>query len=120
MEDGLIPLQEQTTQTASFNSTGVRLVTGTPIAGLVARIIYRAAGNTSGDNTATFSIEESADDVTYYARAGAPPLALSSTPQGGEILLPFFTDLAYVRLALVIAGAGTLPTITYRARLRVA
>lgn len=124
MQDALSVLQAAVTKVASFNSTGFNLVTGTGVAGLVARVVYSAASTVSGTETATFTIEHSANNSTWYtvASAAADVVTLSSTVGAGEIFIPFRTDKAYVRLVLTIAdlSSGNTPTITYSASLTLA
>lgn len=118
--DALITLQASVTKTATFQSTGVDLVTGTPDYGLVARVIYSAATNASGSNSVTFSIEHSTDNSTFYTltSGAADVINLSTTAQTGEIFLPFRTNKRYVRLVATVAGAGSTPTITYGGELQ--
>lgn len=115
--DALLVLQASGAVTQTTNSTGLNLVTGTPRRGLVARVIYSAAANSSGSNTAVFSIEHSDDDTTYYAlsSAAASTVTMNDTAKSGEINIPFSTTKAYVRLVTTIAGTGTSPTITRNA-----
>jgi len=113
--DANLTLQASVTKTATFNGAGVDLKTGTPNEGLVAVVRFSAATNASGSNSATFSIDHSDDDSTYYAltSGAADVVNLSTTAQAGEIFLPFRTRKRYVRLTVTVAGAGSTPTITY-------
>jgi hypothetical protein len=79
-------------------------------------VIYSAAANASGSNTVVWSIEESDDNVTYYANKSkaADVVTLSTTAQAGEVFLPFTTKKRYARLVTTIAGAGASPTVTYQ------
>jgi hypothetical protein len=114
--DSNLVLQASVTKTASFNSTGLDLKTGTPPRGLMARVIYSAASNASGSNTLVWSVEESDDNGTFYANKSkaADVVTLSTTAQAGEVFLPFTTRKRYVRLVLTVAGAGASPTVTYQ------
>jgi hypothetical protein len=118
MYDALLVLQASVTKTASFNSTGLA-VPGTPLAGLVARILYSAANQASGAGVWTFTVEHSDDNSTWYALASgaADAITLTTTAQAGEIFIPFRTAKAYVRLVLTLSGSSTTPTITYSADL---
>jgi hypothetical protein len=115
--DANLTLQASATKTASFNGAGVDLKVGTPRRGLNARFLYSAVTNASGSNSATFSVEHSDDNSTFYALSSAASaiITMSTTAQAGEIILPFITEKRYVRAVLVIAGAGSTPTITYSA-----
>jgi hypothetical protein len=114
--DANLTLQASVTKTASFNGAGVNLPGGTPVYGLVARVLYSAATNASGSNSVTFTIEHSDDNSTFYtlASAAAQVINLSTTAQAGEIFLPFRTNKVYVRLVATFAGAGSTPTIVYQ------
>ncbi|MDQ2995455.1 MAG: hypothetical protein M3R61_00145 [Chloroflexota bacterium] len=114
--DAKLVLQAGTTKTTSFNSTGLDLPSGGPLAmPLWARVIYSAAANASGSNTFVFSVEESDDNATFFALSSgaAQVVTLSTTAQAAEIFVPFVTRKRYVRLVATLAGAGTSPTITY-------
>lgn len=108
-------LQASVTKTASFNSAGVDLKSGTPRRGIYARILYSAATNASGSNSVTFSLEHSDDNSTFYRRTdgASEVITLSTTAQAGEIVLPIDTSKRYIRLVATIAGAGSTPTVTY-------
>lgn len=115
--DSKLTLQASVIKTASFDSAGVDLKTGTPNYGLVARVIYSAAANASGSNTVAWKMQHSDDDSTYYDLASNAEnnLTLSTTAQAGEAFIPFRTSKRYVRLVLTVNGAGTSPTVTYLA-----
>src|SRR5688500_18306314 len=107
MYDANAVLQSSVTKTATFNGAGYDLGGGTPIHGLVARVVYSAATNASGSNAVTFSIDHSDDDSTFYALSSgaADVVNLSTTAQTGEIFLPFRTNKRYVRLTCTVSGA---------------
>ena len=117
--DVMAVLQSSVTKTASFSGAGFDLKAGTPRRGLKAVVRYSAAQNASGSNTATFSVEHSDDNSTFYALSSgaADVVTLSTTAQAGEVHIGFETSKRYVRLVLTIAGAGSTPTITYEAYL---
>jgi hypothetical protein len=121
MYDALLALQAAVTKTASFNSAGLDLKTGTPRRGMLARVSYSAAANASGANSVTFSIEHSDDNATFYAltSAAADVINLSTVAAAGVIGIRFATRKRYVRLVATFAGAGSTPTITYHADLTV-
>jgi hypothetical protein len=110
-------LQASVTRTASLNSASVDLKTGTPPGGLVARILYSAAVQDSGDGVFTFSIEESSNDSNFYPVASSKEaiVTLTTSAQASEVFLRFFTKKRYVRLACTRSGSGVNPTITYQA-----
>jgi hypothetical protein len=107
-------LQASVIKTATFNGAGYDLKTGTPVTGLVARVVYSAASNAAGSTTVTFSIDHSDDNSTFYALSSAASdvVTLSTTVQTGELFIPFRTSKRYVRLTVTVTG-GTTPTITY-------
>jgi hypothetical protein len=112
--DANLALQASVTKTATFNSTGVDLATGTPRRGLKARIIYSAASTSSGSGSLTFRITESSDNSTFtgiYQTTDAT-VTLSTTAAASEIYIPFETSKRYVRLELS-AITGTGATVTY-------
>jgi hypothetical protein len=113
--DTLAALQASATKTDTFNGAAYDLKTATPTRGLVAVIDYSAATNASGSNAFTFSIDESADNSTWYTAASAAEdvVTLSTTAQAGRIFLRFTTHRRYVRLTVTQVGAGSTPTITY-------
>ena len=115
MVDILNQLQALVTKTATFNGAGLDLVTGTPRRGLKARVLYSAATNASGSNSVTWTIDASSDNSTFQTIAtGETVLALSTTAQSGEFYIPIETSLRYVRVSVVIAGAGSTPTVSYQ------
>ena len=120
--DALIQLQAQVTKTATFNGSAITLPGGTPRRGLKARVIYSAASNASGSNTALFTLDVSRDGgSTWNSEFYADPITLSTTAQSGEIFLPFdvspssvgSTNGVQIRLSVTISGSGSTPTITY-------
>jgi hypothetical protein len=121
MIDALLTLQPQVTKTATFNGAALILPGGTPRRNLYARVIYSAAANASGNNSVLFSMDISYDGgTTWNSDFEAPPLALSTTVQSGEIAIPFdvsptsVVNGIQVRLTAAFSGSGTTPTITYQ------
>jgi hypothetical protein len=114
--DALTVLQALVTKTASFNSTGLDLTTGTPRRGLKARLIYKNASTSSGAGSVTFRITESSDNSTFTGiyQTTEATITLSTTAVQGEIWIPFETSKRYVRLELS-AISGTGATIDYQA-----
>lgn len=116
MYDALLVAQASVTKTSTFNSTAVNLPAGTlPWRPLIMRVVYSAATNASGSNSVTFSVDESADNSTFYqlVNDAREVINLSTTAQSGELLIPFVTTQPYVRLTCTIAGGGSTPTVTY-------
>ena len=115
--DANLVLQASTTKTATFNSTGIDLKTGTPARPLVARVTFSAANTSSGAGTATLRITSGTDNSTFGRILGQPAettLTLSTTAQAATVYIPFVTPDRYVRLELS-AITGTGATITYQA-----
>jgi hypothetical protein len=115
--DANLVLQASVTKTATFNSAGVDLGTGTPRGRtLTARVLYSAASNASGSNTVAFTVDHSDDNSTFYQLAtnAENNLTLSTTAAAGEIFIPFETSKRYVRLTETLSGSGTSPTVTYQ------
>jgi hypothetical protein len=112
--DANLALQASVTKTATFNSTGVDLATGTPRRGLKARVIYSAANTSSGAGSITFRITESSDNSTFTGifQTTEATVTLSTTAAASEIFIPFETSKRYVRLELS-AISGTGATVTY-------
>ena len=96
---------------------------GTSRTGLFARVIYSAATNASGSNTISWTVDYSPDGGTtwYSGIATSETIALSTTAASGEVYIPFITPIdgavkstVQVRLSVVVAGAGSTPTVTYQ------
>lgn len=99
---------------------GGALPAGTPRRGLVARVLVTTASNASGANTVDFTIDHSSDNATWKTCAGAAlgandTLTLSTSAQSREVFIPFETVQRYIRLTATIAGAGTVPTVSFNA-----
>lgn len=114
--DANLALQASVTKTATFNGTGLDLLTGTPRRGLKVRVIFSAATNASGSNTVAFTVDHSTDNSTWTQLAADAEnnVALSTTAQNGEVYIPIETSKRYIRLTCTITGAGSTPTITYQ------
>jgi hypothetical protein len=120
--DANVVLQASVTKTATFSGSALKLPGGTPRRGLKARILYSAASNASGSNTAQFSIDVSYDNASTWLSNlfQAQLITLSTTVQSGEVFVPFdisptsVVNGTQIRLTVTIAGAGSTPTITYQ------
>lgn len=112
--DANTAMQALVTKTATFNSTGVDLATGTPRRGLKARVIYKNASTSSGAGSITFRITESTDNSTFTGiyQTTEGTVTLSTTAASGEVYVPFETSKRYVRLELS-AISGTGATVDY-------
>ncbi len=112
--DALLTGQALVTKTATFNSTGVDLVTGTPRRSLKMRVIYKNASTSSGAGSVTFRVTESSDNSTFAGimQPTEATITLSTTAASGEIFIPFETSKRYVRLELS-AISGTGATVDY-------
>lgn len=111
--DAKLVLQSSVTKIGTFDGAGVDLKTGTPVYGLVARIIFSAANTSAGAGAVTFQIQESNDDATYNALVTFDGLVLSTTAIAGEVFEGFRTEKRYVRLSIT-AISGTNATVTYQ------
>lgn len=99
MYDALLQLQSLTTQTASTNSAGRNLVSGTPKRGLVARVNVTTVSGTAPSLTPR--IQHSDDNTTYTDLAVG-----SALTSAGTVDIPFITNKKYVRLATTISGTS--------------
>lgn len=101
----LSALQTSVTKTASFNSTGVDLKTGTPSRGLAARLLVTAASGTTP--TLNVKIQESDDNSTWNDLVNFDQMTTTGIQHER-----FFTKKRYVRAVATIAG--TSPSFTYQ------
>jgi hypothetical protein len=111
-QDTALLLQDTTTKTANFNTPGLDLGSGFAPGGLgrpVAAVVNATAIDTSsGNETYSFTLEESDDNATFTA-AG---VAQAVTAVGAFAVRGWLTK-RYARLAL--AAGGTTPSITFKA-----
>lgn len=116
--DALVALQASVTKTATFNGATFDFGTRPPFGMKVwCRVLYSAASNATSTNTVTFDIDGSTDNSNWLQIGGArfgDQVTLSTTAQSGELFIPIEGFTRYVRLTCTIAGAGTVPTITYQ------
>lgn len=116
--DALVAIQASVTKTATFNGATFDLGTRPPYhMNLWVRVLYSAASNASGSNTVTFDVDGSTDNSNWLQTGGArfgDQVTLSTTVQAGELFIPVQGFTRYIRLTCTIAGAGTVPTITYQ------
>jgi hypothetical protein len=111
-QDSALLMQDTTTKSASYNSTGLDLGTGFSPGGLgrpVASVVNVTAIDTSsGNETYSFTLEESSDNVTFTAAGAA--VAVTAT---GAVAVRGWITKRYARLALT--AGGTTPSITFKA-----
>lgn len=119
MESALDVLQSSTTSTATTSSPTWDRKAPQGDRPMWVKFTYSAASNASGANSVTFTIEHSDDNATYYTHvSGAKQVInLSTTAQQGIIYLPVLSRARYVQAKATVAGAGTGPTITWKAEL---
>lgn len=113
-QDAQLLLQDTTTRTAAFNTSALDLGAGFAPGGVgqpVAAVLQVTALDLADLNeTYTFTLQESADNVTFSA-AGA---ATSIGATGAHAIRGWLTR-RYVRLALAVGG--TTPSVTFKAYL---
>jgi hypothetical protein len=111
-QDQSLALQTTVTKTANFSSAALDLGAGFAPGGTgmpsVAVVLVSALDLSSGDETYTFVVEDSADNVTF-APVGASQLATAV----GAITVSARLTRRFVRLKLTVSG--TSPSITYKA-----
>jgi hypothetical protein len=112
--DANLSLQAAVTKIASFDSVGLDLGAGRavdpPGQPMVGAVSVTALDFTTGDETYKFTLQESADNITF-TNCGAQ---ISATAIG-LVYVPGFVQKRYVRISLV--EAGTTPSLTYSATL---
>jgi hypothetical protein len=111
-QDTRLLLQDTTTKTSTYNTPALDLGAGFAPGGLglpVGAVVQATAVDTvDGNETYTFALQESSDNVTFTAAGGSITAgAVGTVPVRGRI------SKRYVRLALTIAG--TTPSITFKA-----
>jgi hypothetical protein len=111
-QDTSLLMQDTTTKTANFNTTGLDLGSGFAPGGLgkpVAAVVnVSALDASSGDETYSLTLEESSDNASFAA-AGA---AQAVTAVGAVAVRGWLTK-RYARIALVVGG--TTPSVTFKA-----
>ena len=113
-QDAQLLLTDTTTKTAAFNTAAVDLGAGFNPGGLgkpaAAVVSVTAMDVADGNETYTFTLQESSDNVSFNA-AGA---AVSATAAGALAVRGWLTK-RYARLALAVSG--TTPSITFKSYL---
>ena len=111
-QDTRLLIQDTTTKTAAYNTPGLDLGAGFLPGGLGlpagAVVQVTALDTADGNETYTFTVQESSDNVTFTP---AGP-ATNATGVGSHGVRARVTK-RYVRLALAVAG--TTPSITFKA-----
>jgi hypothetical protein len=108
-------IQPTVTKTASFNGDAFDLGAGYAPGGLgrlhAAVVEVAALDKTTGDETYTFKLQESADGANGWTDIGVGAAASAA----GTVIVKGVSTTRYLRL--VLTAAGTTPSITYDARL---
>ena len=111
-QDTQLLLQDVVTKTAAFNSTAIDLGAGFAAGGLgvpiAAVISVTALDLADGNETYSFTVQDSADNATFAAVGAA--LAVTAA---GVVTAKGRITRRYVRIALAVSG--TTPSITYKA-----
>ena len=111
-QDQALVLQATATKTASFNSAALDLGSGFAPGGVgmpaAAVVLVSALDTSSGDESYSFLIEDSADNVTF-----APIGASQAVTAAGAVAVSGRVARRYVRLKLTVSG--TTPSISYKA-----
>jgi hypothetical protein len=118
--DALLAVQASVTKTAAFSGAALILPGGTPFRGDKIRVLYSAASVASSTGTAVFGVDISYDaGSTWNTDFQAPALALTTTAQAGELIIPFtvkptsVVNGIQIRLSLE-SITGTTATVTYQ------
>ena len=111
-QDTRLLIQDTTTKTAAFNTPGLDLGAGFAPGGLglpVGAVLQVTASDlVDGNESYTFVLQESSDNVTFFAASPAViATAVGVYPVRGRV------SRRYVRLALTVAG--TTPSVTFKA-----
>lgn len=117
-QDESMRLESSATKTANFDGTAFDQGAGFAPGGIgmpVAAVInVTAADRANSDETYTFQLEESADNVTFTACGPSVSVDVSgAAATTGAISVPGFVSQRYVRCKLTVAG--TTPSVTYEA-----
>ncbi len=119
-QDAQLLLQASVTKTSSFNSVSVDLGAGFAPAGggkpVQAVVTYSAADFTTGDETYSFKLQDSADNSSFTDRSAAVAASVSAAAPSGSVVVGGFLQQRYVRLVATLGG--TTPSITYAAYLQ--
>lgn len=111
-QDAALLLQDTLARTSSYNTAALDLGQGYAPGGVgrpVSAVVQVTALDTSsGDESYKFTLQQSADNVTFAA-IGADTSAAAT----GVLIVKGHVTQRFVRAALVIAG--TTPTITFKA-----
>ena len=111
-QDTRLLIQDTTTKTANFNTPAIDLGAGFAPGGfgLAAGAVVQATAVdvADGNETYTFTVQESTDNVSFTAASAGV-----SVPAVGAHAVRCRITKRYVRLALTVAG--TTPSITFKA-----
>jgi hypothetical protein len=111
-QDTRLLIQDTTTKTAAFNTPAIDLGAGFSPGGLglaVGGVVQVTASDLAdGNETYSFVLQESSDNVTFSAASAAVSTGAAGTyPVRGRVTKRF------VRLALTVGG--TTPSVTFKA-----
>lgn len=98
-------------------SYGPLTIYGTPLRGMAARIVIPADVLIQAADTALPSIYASDDASTYYKVASREGSAVIGAGGGKEWILPFHTNMKYVKLEILLTVASTVLTTVWEAGL---
>lgn len=106
------PNNSHITMTSTYTGPGVQWNgQANPWAGLSAQFDYKNALNTSGSNTVTVKLQESADNSTFTDFAAGTPVTLGQTANFGTIKIPVTSTKKYIRCVVTLAGGGAGATV---------
>jgi hypothetical protein len=120
MYDALNILQSLVTKTATFNSTGFDLKTGTPRRGMKARFIVSAYNAATAGPVFTPKIQESDDNTTFTDVGATVPFTAGTAAATKEVFVSFDTSKRYIRSVMDISGTAQVPSISYLVDLGIA
>lgn len=111
-------LQSLVTKTATFQSAGYNIPTGTPKRGLWAKFSFASLqGVGTAGGVFTPSIEHSDDNTTFTTLVSAPGITLATAANTTQppSVLKVFTKKPYIRAVLTQTTASGTPSIVYQA-----
>jgi hypothetical protein len=111
-QDASLLMQDTTTKTANYQTTALDLGSGFAPGGLgtpaAAVANVTALDTSSGNESYTLTLEESADNVSF-----SPAGAAQAVSAVGAVAVRGWLTKRYARLSLAVAG--TTPSITFKA-----
>ena len=111
-QDAGLLMQDTTTKTATYQTPGLDLGSGFAPGGLgkpVAAVVHATAADVAdGTESYSFTLQESADNVTFANAGAAQPVT-----GAGVVAVKGWATKRYLRLSL--SALGTTPSITFKA-----